>query len=890
MDFLILAALIHDIGKLLERGQIFPEVREDVYYLSVCPEHNGSYEHLHCAYTRKFCEVLEKQFDFLRKAQDKSWKIWAAAHHLDNGFCLEARVIRLADMLSSSEGDNSDFFHADLSRKTFLEPIIERVCLGKNTGMLPRHRYPLKRLLPEENSLFPVGQHLAEKYGTGEYKQLAQEFLDEVAQLAQKRSDLPLPYLIVSLSSLLEIYTANVPSDTNVCYSDISLFDHLRTTAAIAQGLYLYQLQDDNPLNGLKDDHKKNIKLILVCGEFSGIQDFISNLSNKGTIRALCGRSFFVQYFCRISVDFLLARLGLSRVAMLYNSGGKFYILIPANLKNKLFELRKQINKWLLEEFGGDIFLGLGLAELTTEMLEQGEMHKTWQLCASSLENDCQAKFKEQFESDFFAPQTNFNPVKSCPICGNRFIQDGEKYCKLCIQLKNLTQQLQKAKALLIVWGEREKVEEILDSEPVLEFSGPGVGLFILDQGKLKNAARLKHFVAAECVFMDQLGQGRLTDYPLPCAAISCMYPGQWKLRRWSWIWNGYSRQNANSINKVGFLRMDMDNTQLMFFKGLCLSRREENKLRKKTFSDSDKIWCKKTTLQQKSMVSISRMATLSRQLNFFFSSYVVRLMDQDEFDKCQFVYAGGDDLFIVGSLDQLVPLARTINDKFKRFSCYNPDLSISGGVIPAQAGYPIYKAAQIAAQAEKKAKTWRRVWKNYLEKKGKAPLDIEKGSFCLLDTPILWEDFYLAEKIKKLLEEEIRANKAKLWKLDSTAQGKELSCSLTREEIEKQEFALSNGRLLSCLLDMVETNKLKVHHLIQHKRMSLADAWTSLEYDQWRWRFTYQLKRVCKQYKEDKIAQWSEIILGNDRDRAYLPVYVWLEMPVNWVKFSLAG
>ena len=59
MDFLILAALIHDIGKLLERGQIFPEVREDVYYLSVCPEHNGSYEHLHCAYTRKFCEVLE---------------------------------------------------------------------------------------------------------------------------------------------------------------------------------------------------------------------------------------------------------------------------------------------------------------------------------------------------------------------------------------------------------------------------------------------------------------------------------------------------------------------------------------------------------------------------------------------------------------------------------------------------------------------------------------------------------------------------------------------------------------------------------------------------------------------------------------------------------------
>ena len=88
----------------------------------------------------------------------------------------------------------------------------------------------------------------------------------------------------------------------------------------------------------------------------------------------------------------------------------------------------------------------------------------------------------------------------------------------------------------------------------------------------------------------------------------------------------------------------------------------------------------------------------------------------------------------------------------------------------------------------------------------------------------------------------------------------------------------------------MAETNKLKVQRLVQRKHMALADAWLSIEYDPWRWRFAYQLKRRCKQYKEDKIGQWSDIILGNDRDRACLPVYVWLEMPVNWVKFSLGG
>jgi CRISPR-associated protein Csm1 len=895
LDFLVLAALIHDVGKLLERGEIFPEVREDVYYLSFCPEHNGCPDHLHCAYTRKFCEDLEKKFDSLRKAQDKSWKDWAAAHHFGNEPCLEARVVRIADMLSLREREGGDSYYRDIHRKTLLEPVIERVCLGKNTNTSTRYRYPLKKLIPKEDFLFPLkgedfskiglnlticsdraegfpensdqwGYLLAERSLADEYKQLAQDFLDEIDQLAQKRPDLPLPYLIVSLNSLLEIYTANVPSATNVRHPDISLFDHLRTTAAIAQSLYLYQLQKNNPLNGLDDENKKEVKWLLVCGDFSGIQEFISGLNNKGTISALCDRSFFVQYFCRISADFLLERLGLNRVAMLYNSGGKFYLLVPAHLKNKLFKVREQINKWLLEEFGGNIFLGLGLAEVTAEMFERGEMHKAWEICARSLENDRQIKFKEHFEPDFFAPRTDFNPVKSCPVCGNRFIQEGEKHCKICTQLEKLGRQLQKAKALLTVWGALDRIEDILKSGPVLEFSGFGAGLFLLDYECLEKAARLKFPLEAECVFMDQPDQVRLTDYPLPCAAHSYMYLGRWKERRRSWTFYDYA-QNARVIKKMGILRMDMDNTELVFLKGLCFSR-----------------------------PSISRMATLSRQLNYFFSGYLGRLMEQDEFDKCQFVYAGGDDLFIVGSLDQLLPLARTINDKFKRFCCQNPDLSISGGLIRTHGGYPIYKAAQIAVQAERRAKNWRQIWKDYLKKKGKAPLDIEKGSFCFLDTPILWEDFSLAEKIKKLLEEEIRENKTQLKELNSLlgsgAEDPVLARSLASHELEGDRvFAPeTNEGLFSCLLDMAETNKLKVQRLVQRKHMSLADAWLSIEYDPWRWRFAYQLKRRCKQYKEDKIGQWSDIILGNDRDRACLPVYVWLEMPVNWVKFSLGG
>lgn len=68
-------------------------------------------------------------------------------------------------------------------------------------------------------------------------------------------------------------------------------------------------------------------------------------------------------------------------------------------------------------------------------------------------------------------------------------------------------------------------------------------------------------------------------------------------------------------------------------------------------------------------------------------------------------VYAGGDDLFIVGAWDDVAELAFDINACFREFSCYNPDVHLSAGVTLHKPKFPLYQIARISKRAEEAAK-----------------------------------------------------------------------------------------------------------------------------------------------------------------------------------------
>jgi CRISPR-associated protein Csm1 len=95
--------------------------------------------------------------------------------------------------------------------------------------------------------------------------------------------------------------------------------------------------------------------------------------------------------------------------------------------------------------------------------------------------------------------------------------------------------------------------------------------------------------------------------------------------------------------------------------------------------------------------------------------------------------------LFIVGKWNLLIDFAKEIRDYFTKWTCHNPNLSLSGGIAIIEPKFPIIKGAKLSEEAENIAK-------EYSYKK------FEKNAFTIMGIPLHWEiDFPLVEDYKKL-------------------------------------------------------------------------------------------------------------------------------------------
>lgn len=143
------------------------------------------------------------------------------------------------------------------------------------------------------------------------------------------------------LNSLLAVMEANliyVPSSTSKGeLSDISLFDHVKLTAAVASCMYDYL--NENHLNYKEELLDKNDfydkKAFLLCSmDISGIQNFIYTITSKNALKTLRARSFYLEIMMEHIIDLLLEMLELSRANLLYSGGGHCYLLLANTQKN----------------------------------------------------------------------------------------------------------------------------------------------------------------------------------------------------------------------------------------------------------------------------------------------------------------------------------------------------------------------------------------------------------------------------------------------------------------------------------------------------------------------------------------------------------------------------
>jgi CRISPR-associated protein Csm1 len=129
----------------------------------------------------------------------------------------------------------------------------------------------------------------------------------------------------------------------------------------------------------------------------------------------------------------------------------------------------------------------------------------------------------------------------------------------------------------------------------------------------------------------------------------------------------------------LGVVKADVDNLGLVFREGL---RRDQ---------------------PQVGLDTASRVAALSRQMDWFFSGWMEWLISTN-FSDCYTVYSGGDDLLLVGPRKRILELAEKIRSSFDLYT-QNTDITLSAGIAVVKPKLPLAHTANQAERALNKAK-----------------------------------------------------------------------------------------------------------------------------------------------------------------------------------------
>ena len=515
-------------------------------------------------------------------------------------------------------------------------------------------------------------------YPSLEKKNFSEEFYTKIRQRLTdnlKAIDWNEEYLN-SLLSVMEGNLSYIPSSTAKSeLTDISLFDHVKLTAALASCIYDYL--EENKLNYReqllekeKEFYKKNV--FLLCSmDVSGIQNFIYTITSKNALKTLRARSFYLEIMMEHMVDLLLDKLELTRANLIYTGGGHCYMLLP-NTKaavDKVRAFQHELKQWFLSRFQTELFVAFGYAECSADTLRnepEGSYSELFHAVSRMLSKEKQHRYSAE-DIIMLNHRKTADYSRECKVCKTIGQVDEEGVCSFCRKIERLSQSVLYSEFFSVVLeGETEGL-------PL-----PG-GYLLLPDSEMSLKQRME------------------TDpYFVRAYAKNKMYTGKHVATK---LWVGdYTTGNtfeefaeaAKGIDRIGILRADVDNLGHAFVSGF----------------DNEK--------NGNRYVTLSRTAVLSRQLSVFFKYFIRSVLENGEYSidgvstekkrKATIIYSGGDDVFIAGAWDDIIELAIDLREKFRRYT--QGTLSISAGIGIYEDSYPISAIASETGDMESESKS----------------------------------------------------------------------------------------------------------------------------------------------------------------------------------------
>ena len=433
-----------------------------------------------------------------------------------------------------------------------------------------------------------------------------------------------------------------------------------------------------------------------------------------------------------------------------------------------------------------------------------------WKTLAEKLTSQKNQKFKSQLLNnyeDFFAVQ-EVGKVEVCAVTGIESntckpIDSKEKGKKTYV-LPIVKDQADLGKTLkdvdYIVTYRSNDSNKYIKNRVKIDIHSAGIHNYLFDQLELTDDdADFRKITSADTCRVKRIND---TDFlAAPLKGNGCSYGFQ--------FYGGNKQAQKNGENKtfeeladgsyLGILRMDVDNLGSIFINGL---------------PEKDK--------------SFSAYSTLSFMLDYFFSGYLNTIREKYK-DDVNILYSGGDDVFAVGRWDKLIEFAADVRKNFGTFVGRN-DISISGGIAIVGDKYPIAKAAELAGEAEDRAKK---------------DNDAKKNAFNLFGETISWEEeFKYVEDYKNKFVDLIKdenLSKGILHKIKTYALIiKDNKKKAKRGEKEDMSYVWHTAYYLSryiechkknqCICDFCKNLRDKLIGTRDYELMAVAARWAELE------------------------------------------------------------
>lgn len=719
-DSLVKGALLHDIGKVVYRAN----------------EGTGAHSKRGKEFIEPYIDNTQCKKDILHCVQyhHATELKHANQHILDDDY---AYIVYEADNIAAAvdrrDYDEGDFTDSPSNKFDKYMPLQSIFRVFGDTISKKGLHYPLRGLNVEDHFNYPV--EVVDVSDTGlrasedMYKKIYRTLRDNFQQQSIDT---------MSINELLRIYedtVSYIPSSTKTEeVADISLFMHSKITAAVAISMAMYF--EEQHITNYKEScftHNKTFReqsiFRIISGDISGIQQFIYTIPSKGALKSLRGRSFYLEILMEQVLDELLAVLGLSRVNLIYNGGGHFYILAPNTkmIQEAISQFEIDVNTWLLNHFGTQLYIAFGHASATANDLIDSEGQRSiFRTVSQSVTKSKSNRYTMQNLMDLFDCESSYNTVngeRECSIChtsSKQLVPYGDsgdsESCVLCYQLFKFGQEIVTHDDSVFVVAETSDDDSGIDiyqttlvyasqsskkkqTTVCIDKVNQGAKLFVLREKDLKEFKNSPTKRVLRIYSKNRALTGEYVYNRLWIADHVSRKPDR-SVYEFEDLAKSSGTSEDKGIKRLGVLRADVDNLGAAFIGGFI----------KEGLDNPYKYG------------TLSRYADLSRDLAMFFKVAVNKMAkgdvsgtidtnmpfsiwqaSSDSSRLVHIIYSGGDDVFLVGAWDHLLELAIDIHNKLYEFT--DGKITMSAGLALFSPSYPISQMAKITGELERAAK-----------------------------------------------------------------------------------------------------------------------------------------------------------------------------------------